>query len=311
MRGALLSGFLLGSVSMSGSADSVVTAVFSSLHNGYTRQKLPDGTFKQEFYAIANGAYAPGMAKNTSIDKVPFPTIAGLVAQHLASQNYFLAESSKSADLLLLITWGTSIPFGDGSYRASMDNLMGAMNRFQEAGGSGSGRLGMGNTRAAADAAVAAAAADELEGQLFEMQMFNDMRRKADERNAQLLGYVQEVNDRDNPSQFAGGGTYFHDLISDLEEERYYVIVQAFDFRAATKENKRKLLWATRVSISAHGNKFNEQLAEMLAQAGRRFGQNSGRLIRQYQPGSVRLGDLKMLGVVPASGMPKEPPKTK
>jgi hypothetical protein len=249
-----------------------------------------------------------------SIDKVPFPAIAGLVAQHLARQNYYLAESSKSADLLLHITWGTSIPFNDGVYRVSMDRLASIMGRIQAAGGNGPGRLGIGSGNgpiSEEEKAAMAVARNDLENHLMEIKSVNHMRLKADERNAQLLGYVQEINDRDNPSQFGGGGSYFHDLFSDLEEERYYVIVQAFDFHAATKDNQRKLLWATRVSITARGNKFDEELATMLAQAGRHFGQNSGRLLRQYLPGSVKLGDLKVIGVVPSSDVPKDPAKTK
>ncbi len=98
-------GLLVALPRMTAGDDAVVTAVFSSVSNGYEHQKLPDGSFKREYYALANGQYAAGTDANPSIDKVPFPSIAGLVAGHLAKQNYFLAQNAKSADILLLISW--------------------------------------------------------------------------------------------------------------------------------------------------------------------------------------------------------------
>ena len=113
---------------LAASKDAVVTAVFSSISNGYERQKLPDGSFKPEYYALANGQYAPGLDADPSIDKKQFPAIAGLVAEHLAKQNYFLAPNAKSADLLLLISWGTTAPFNDAVSRNSLDRVLDAMN---------------------------------------------------------------------------------------------------------------------------------------------------------------------------------------
>jgi len=294
--------------------DSVVTAVFSSVSNGYTRTKLPDGTYKRETYAISNGGYASGLTKNHSIDDVKFPAIAGIVAEHLARRNYFLAQDAKSADLLLVISWGTTIPFNDGNNRVAQDNALSAMNNAKSAVSSAGAEM---NNRSAEGiqspaAAVADSARSELEGQLFELQMFNDMRNQANEHNARLLGYMKEINGRNDMSRFAGAGSYFDDLIADIESERYFVIVNAYDFRAATQEKKRKLLWSTRVSVQTQGNRFDESLATMLANASRHFGQDSGHLIRQYQPnGRVNLGELKVLGMVPASEMSGQTPPTK
>ena len=140
--------------------------------------------------------------------------------------------------------------------------------------------------------------------------MANDMRRKANEYNAQLLGYVDEINDRDSPARFAGAGTAFDDLNEDIENERYFFVVSAYDFPTAVKTGKRKLLWATRVSVQAQGNKFNETAAYLLAKASKYFGENSGRLIRQYDPeGKVRLGELQIVGIVPDPRKQEPAPK--
>jgi len=308
-------GCLLATSSALASDDSLVTAVFSSVSNGYTRTKLPDGSFKRETYAISNGGYASGLARDPSIDEVKFPAIAGLVATHLARKNYFLAQDAKSADLLLVISWGTTVPFNDGVNRMGQDNVFVAMNNAKSAAANARSSVGPGadsNNRGndgiqSSSATAADAARSELEGQMFALQMFNDMRSQANEHNARLLGYVKEINSRNDPSRYAGAGTYFDDLISDIESERYYVIVSAYDFHAATQEKKQKLLWSTRVSIQTQGNRFNDSLATMLANASRHFGQESGHLIKQYLPNTrVDLGELKVLGMVPESSMPAQ-----
>ena len=139
----------------------------------------------------------------------------------------------------------------------------------------------------------------EAESALIQLNMANNMRRKANEYNAQLLGYIDEINGREGPARFAGAGTAYDDLNDDIENERYFFVVSAYDFPTAAKTGQRKLLWATRVSVQAQGNKFNETAAYMLAKASKYFGEDSGRLIRQYDPeGKVRLGELQIVGVV-------------
>ncbi len=154
-------------------------------------------------------------------------------------------------------------------------------------------------TEKASSAGVSAAARDEMEDSMVEIQALNGMRRQADERNARLLGYSKEINNKDNASRFSGGGAHFDDLIADIEEERYYIVISAYDFKAATQEGKRKLLWATRVSVRAQGNRFDEQLKTMLANASGYFGQETHDLIRQYHSGTVRMDDLKYSSVTP------------
>jgi hypothetical protein len=295
----ILTGLFLTTLIARAANDSIVTAVFSRVSNGYHRQKLPDGTFQREHYALMNGNYLPGASRDRSIDAVKFPQIAGLVAQFLALQNYHLAHDAKSAEILLEISWGTTVPFSDSVYRASSDSFFSAINNAAATNTAAQGAAGSVDGIQSAARSVADAAQSELAGQLYQMQMFEDMRRNANQENARRLGYVEEINNRDTPARFAGAGTAYHDLIADLESERYFLIISAYDFRAAKTDGKLKPLWVTRVSIQAQGNKFDQALAPMLARASRHFGQDSGRLLRQYQPeGRVTLGELKVVGVV-------------
>lgn len=294
-----LASLLLAAPLTFAASPSLVTAVYSKVSNGYHREKQADGSFKREYYALTNGTYMPGLARDHSIDAVRFPQVAKLVAQFLALKNYYLAQDSKSAEILLEISWGTTVPLSDSIYHTQMDSFFSSANTLAAANAAAQGTPTSIDGIQSPAKSVADAARDDFEGQLFQLQMFEDMRRKANEHNAQLLGYVDEINYRDTPARFAGAGTAFDDLRSDLESERYFVIIAAYDFHAAKEEGKHKLLWVTRVNIQAQGNKFNETLAAMMARASRYFGQDSGRLVRQYQPEArVNLRDLEILGVV-------------
>lgn len=285
-----------------GGDDAIVTAVYSKVSNGYQRQKMPDGSYKREYYALGKGVYVPGVGLDRSIDGVKYPQVAKIVAQFLALENYYLAQDAKSADLLLTITWGKTTPFNDTIYRTNADTFFSASNSLASANASVRASENAGDQQRTPDGiqtparSVRDAARNEFEGELFKMTMFEDARRQADQYNARLLGYVEEINYLDTPSRFAGAGDAYRDLFDDIENERYYVIVGAYDFQTLSKGEKPKLLWSTRVSVRAQGNRFNETLAAMLKRASRYFGADSGRLIRRYEPSTkVELGDLQFV----------------
>jgi hypothetical protein len=290
--------------------DRIVTAVFSGTYNGYKRSTASDGSPEREYYALANGNFMPGASADASIDKIKFPQVAGLTAQFLALRNYHLAPDGKQAQFLLIITWGKTLPFNDATYRANSANFYNAANQAktaavnlkaaQEAAAQGGPSTRGADGAAGVEGIMNEVAQSELVAELFQMKMFEGSRRDANEFNAKLLGYVEEINRHDTPAQFAGAGTALHDLNSDLENERYFFVISAYDFPTAAKTGQRKLLWATRVSIQAQGNKFNEAAGLMLSKASKYFGQNSGRLVQEFErEGKVNLGELKFIGVVP------------
>ncbi|HVZ65178.1 MAG TPA: hypothetical protein VG936_11450 [Lacunisphaera sp.] len=311
----------LGVATASASTDRIITAVFSRTSEGYHRMREADGSFKREYYALMPGHYYPGIGKDASIDPVKFPQVAGLAAQLLGMKNYWFAKDAGQATLLLEISWGKTIPSSNDVASANMAVTSSAFNHFndtmkslkalEEAEAQGGQALTRGPDGAASKERILAQDAEnDLQNSLYEMKMFQDMRRNADEHNAKLLGYVEEINHGDTPARFAGLGTNYDDLISDLENERYYIIIAAYDF-AAAKKGEMKQQWITRVSVQAQGNRFNEAAAYMLAKASRYFGQDSGRLIREFdRQGKVTLGELQVVGVVPQSQV-QEPPAEK
>jgi hypothetical protein len=90
------------------------------------------------------------------------------------------------------------------------------------------------------------------------------------------------------------------DLISEIEEDRYFVVLMAYDFQLLWKQKKHKLLWETRFSIRQRHHDFDKDLPAMANYASRFFGQDTNGLIHDSIPlGHVDIGVVKSLGEVP------------
>jgi hypothetical protein len=301
--------------------DSVVTAVFSRSFNHYERPARPDGSDQPLTYVIAKGGAAPGTGADDSIDDVKFAGIVRVLGKYLAKQAYFPAKDGKKADLMLVVHWGKTIPGNDGSNRNTFDQGLQRFSLSQqfvaglgpgledyEGGGDGVPPLAsFASPQEATKAAAREVAQEEMVQGMYEIRFSQDARNEANRQNANLLGYTAELKYRDNPSLYAGAGTAYHDLIADLESERYYVAVTAYDFQEALRHNRKQSLWRTVASIDARGNRFDEKLMAMVERASRYFGRDSGRLIRQFEyTPHFDFGELKTLGVVDKESPPNK-----
>jgi hypothetical protein len=90
-------------------------------------------------------------------------------------------------------------------------------------------------------------------------------------------------------------------MLTELEEDRYFVVLMAFDFHLMAAQKKAKLLWEARFSIREHDHEFDKSLAAMVAKASGYFGRDSNGLKHETLPdGKVEVGELKNLGTLPA-----------
>jgi hypothetical protein len=127
----------------------------------------------------------------------------------------------------------------------------------------------------------------------------NRIRDKDDALNAAMLGYdswwSSTANYRDTPLDI-----FRKEMLEELETNRYFVVLMAYDFQLMWKEKKHKLLWETRFSVRQRGHNFDEDLPAMAESASKYFGQDSQGLVRTSVPfARVDIGDLKSLGTVP------------
>jgi hypothetical protein len=276
--------------------DTVATAVSARVGNGYKRVKLKDGSFKPEYYALSNGGRIFGSTGDITVDRVTYPEVAEITMRLLASQNYHYAKSAGQAKLLLTLYWGNTIAFNRPTYDQSVNSASNALETLKWMAKEGttppSGSLSAIGSEAGNNFEAAA-----FESAMMQLLMNNRVRDRLNATNSELLGYSNDLNRADGPQRWAGGGDHFNDLLADVEESRYYIVILAYDFEELTKRQNKKLLWTTRVSVRTPGNRFDDSYLAMLKSASKYFGQDSGKVVRgEETKGTVEMKDLKFLG---------------
>tara|TARA_B110000305_G_scaffold240934_1_gene313103 strand:+ start:882 stop:1763 length:882 start_codon:yes stop_codon:yes gene_type:complete len=267
-------------------------SIYSRVAPTYERQLDENGKPERQFYAIAYGGRADGTLWNKDQEKEDFPEISGIIAEELAKENYHFAPDKESADLMVLIHWGLTNPYGETNFSDGVNVAGDAFRDLQAAQAMDSGGSGLisGQNQALQNANGA------LDSALAMLQMESSMQARQQEETARVIGYTDELARNNDIARFAGSGR-FDTLIQEVQSPRYYVIVTAYDFQEITNNTKkRKPLpqWVTRFSIRSRGTNFMEQLDQMAFKAGSYFGRDSGRLIRDRR-GEVEIGDLQVM----------------
>lgn len=288
-------------------ADSTdITTVSSMVSDGYVRTKLADGSFKPETYAFGKGGFLSGSTRDVTIDKLGFMNIAHVVAFPLAEQNYVPSKNPKTTNLLVMVYWGTT----DGVANASSSV---AYQRLESSQIATAPAVSLLTQQAPPDVEMSSCytqgrlseatmerevAADNLNNSLAAASLEDDVRIRSDTRNAMLLGYDSKLAETLGLEHTSLKYSR-EDLISEIEDSRYFVVLMAYDFQKTWQAKKPELLWVTRISVRAQGNEFQKVLPAMTAFASQYFGQDSHGLLRKPMPdGQIDIGEPKSLGFV-------------
>jgi hypothetical protein len=273
------------------SGDEEIVAVSSRASKNYVREKLPDGSFEPETYAFGNGGHVGGAMADGTIDKLNFMDVARVAAGPLRDRKYIPATDANKTNLLIMVYWGmttgTSHITDDPAYQNAQAAQSVAPPPPPQPKGS-------------AVSAPVRASAQTIDEESLQMMLLANMKRDdADVKNAMLLGYDSELMATKGLENTALRG-YRNDLIEDLEDNRYFVVLMAYDFPTLLKQKKHKLQWVTRISLRQRGNDFGKALPAMMTYASRYFGEETDGLVRDPIPeGHVEVGEVKTLGDVP------------
>jgi hypothetical protein len=273
----LLAGLaLLPSALRASHSDFVVINATAS--KAYTQQKFVNGVPKAETYVFYEGKFFGGIVRDPSISHATFLDIAKVLAPSLAKQNYLPTRNAKAADLLIVVNWGTTITdFGGKNDPETQFYLQ------QEQADANSGNINNLNSDLTLDQANATSAL------------------KFAESNADLLGYTNALN-KEEKFQWAspdGLNAEAESHLSDLIEQRYFVILLAYDYQKILRDGQAmpaslagggrvrgqsqmpapppdvtqpKPIWSLRMNIRADGNNFTEALPAMSQVAAAYFG---------------------------------------
>jgi hypothetical protein len=246
-----------------------IVAVTGRTSPDYLRVRQKDGSYAPETYSFGKGGDWAGSMKDDSIDGLTFLDVAHVIAHPLAGQHYFPSIDPAKTKLLIMVYWGTSHAPEHANDSLEMQNAQDA----QYAGG---------------EAYTAAIAMVQAE---------NRQRRQDDLLNIKMLGYESWFAETNRDTRGTALEQSRRDLWDEIEQNRYFVVLMAYDFQLMLTEKKHRLLWETRFSIRQQHHLFDKELPSLAQYASRYFGQDSGGLVRDKVPlGEVEIGDVKSFG---------------
>jgi hypothetical protein len=271
-----------------------ITAVASRKSNSYIRIQLPDGTFVPETYVFGPGGVWEGEKVDATIDKLTFGDVARMISGPLLRQDYVPGRDPGTTKLLIMVYWGTSHGQEHSSESNGYQNLSKsseAVDRAQVAVHASSG-----GKDGARSMQQLHAAQDDMTTSIAAVAAENHARNQADYLNVGMLGYDSWW---DNTQKYVGTPLDFRrdDLLGEIEEDRYFVVLMAYDFQQLLWKKRHRLLWETRFSIRERHHAFDEDLPSMAQFASQFFGQDSHGLVHKELPlGHVDIGKVQSLG---------------
>jgi hypothetical protein len=260
-----------------------VEAVASKVSKDYVRIKMADGSFQNESYAFGPGGNWGGEIRDLSIEKLNFMDVARVIAVPLATQRYVPARDPKTTRLLIMVYWGTTAVPPPYEEDPIYYNYLQALDEY----------------RILLDEGYPDEANNVLSSGLHQLDIENRRRDLVDFRNAGMIGYAASGlvgTDYGKYISHNAIGVEQRTEVAEIEENRYFVVLMAYDFQLLWKQKKRKLLWETRFSINERHNQFDKALPLMAQYAARFFGQPSDGLVKaRLQEGRVEIGDPTLI----------------
>jgi hypothetical protein len=273
-----------------------VEAISSKTAKDYVRKKLPDGSFKPETYAFGKGDDWRGARVDSTIDTLDFMDVARVLSVPLAEKKYLPTKDPKTTDELIMVYWGTTRAPEHASDTNSYQLLVKANDQQARA----IAALEKNPIQKQAALELLAEADNALLAAQVGVQAENQRREDQDMRNATLLGYDSWWIATNSAMGGTPLGRRKADMEKELEEDRYFVVLTAFDYQMLVNKKKQKFLWEVRFSIREHGTQFDRRIAGMAELASNYFGKDSAGLHHDVIPeGKVEIGPVESLGVVP------------
>jgi hypothetical protein len=280
-----------------------ITAVAAKAAPDYVRVRLKDGTYASETYAFGEGGHIGGPMIDMSIDPVKFIDVARTISQPLAERHYIPSHDPKKTKLLIMVYWGlTDVPppLDSSTWISNLSAVENKAANYRGSGGSTTIAGSKGYHSPNSNAGVPDWLLDQMSAQETVMNIENQERAHQDFLNACMLGYdAEDVVGTDYGNNLRGSPMAMHRdaLIEEIEGNRYFVVLMAYDFQMLWKDKKHKLLWETRFSLRQMHNNFDQSLEGMARAASAYFGENSAGLVHRPVPvGRVDIGTLKVVG---------------
>ncbi|MDQ8180247.1 hypothetical protein [Pelagicoccus sp. SDUM812005] len=229
-------------------------------------------------YHFAQGKFYGGNIRDKSLENYTLQDIVETLAADMEDQNFFPAPSTEEGDLLIVVHWGTT------ELEDDWDELMGE-NGSEETGDD------------FGDEGDSAASTDSFDTGFSEEVNYQTRMSKVRE-NAILTGIDKGLNKKGiMPSDY-------HDYMSLLDEERYFMVLIAFDWQKLYKEKVKEVQFITRFSLPSPGTNFASAVPSLSRAAIPHLGTNLDDLAKtktQLGWGKGTVGELEVVKEIDAA----------
>lgn len=232
-------------------------------------------------YQFMKGRYHGGTTKDSGMGEISFDAVLHDLAMNLRMQGFYMHKDRSQGDMLIVVHYGAT------DYEISFEEMMGYTN--EEDMGLTEDILNAG----AGGEAIDIGTIDAMQSLDFTMRASQNMQsgnQQSAYYKAQLLGMERAYSEQIS-------STEEYELKSMLDEERYYIVLMAYDY-PQFKKGERNLLWTTRYSIRTLGQSFAEAVQDMNLIAGDYFGKNLKGLNKKRvsDKSRVEMGDIEVIG---------------
>ncbi|HEX2851790.1 MAG TPA: hypothetical protein VHO24_01035 [Opitutaceae bacterium] len=274
--------------SRAGDPNVIITATASP---DYTHRKFNGSAMLPESYVVMQGKYFEGTTIDKSIDRMPFKRVVDYFVPELARREYWPAKTAQNADLVIVVHWGTTVP------RVASREMMARTSPTSDTAGADVTKQV--NLDAAMNPTSGGPPEDVVGGLLAEQLNEGDRLRSMDVQEAlseqfsqettnanlaQILGYSRTLH------KFTGGMSTTEEektLRFDLTQERYFIILKAYDLKKLTKRGfatTREPEWVMHINVQSPGTNFRLALDRMSAAAVNFFGRTTD-AVETVRPG--------------------------
>ncbi len=286
-RGLLLTGLLLVGVSAVRAEKRV--AVKATAEDDYVAERYDDqGNRKIQKYVFLEGTFQEGAIRDRSLENAEIQEIARTLAPFLARKDFLPTQQMQDADIVIAIHWGTTISLrhnrdyvSELMYQARDRQL--ADQEFYNA----AYKDEEGNDIIPGDFAqelLQQAAAERAAAPDYDWARLASTRSERDFENrptATLLGFGDVLN-RDSKRAFIGEDA--RTVKAMLDEERYYIVLAAYDLKQRDDRGTPQRLWVARLSTRSAGTNFQEAVEKLGEVGSNFFGENHPELVIERAP---------------------------
>lgn len=254
----------------------------SEASDTYNEVKENDGEAKYETYVFIKGNFYDSDFADKSLRAASFEEVATTLAENMKQRNYYPSSSPSEGDLLIVVHYGTTSVEPDLEELFMLDST----DPYAQAETSEGSEEEPGFSEVYSDDFVDLA-------DLSDFGANNTAQYQQTMRNNRL-GISKALNRKNITS------TEEFDLRVEMQDERYFIILMAYDYEKLRSENERELLWTTRFSVPSIGTNFEDAYPALARAASAYYGTSLEKYAKtstHFGTGTVDIGTLETVGV--------------